>query len=128
MIPKRCIAVSATLLCMVAACTPEQPSQPEENPPAAAPPDPEGTSASDSRPAETKKPLDLSLAEDFFNDPENTLATEPKPRNFDAGALFDKTDDSATKVRVLPHLKPGEQPTDMPQVDGGTVSVEKKTK
>ncbi len=74
-----------------------------------------------------KPPLDLSMPENFFADEPLTLGAGPTA-GFDAGALFDKKGDNSLNVKVLPNIKEGESPEDLPQLDWGTVTVEKKTR
>ncbi len=115
-------------LFVLVGCTQQQPHEPDAGAPESAPPNRAEQANKPDPVAEPRNSLDLSLPQDFFADEEVPAAGAQKPPDFDAGALFDKTDEGRTKVRVTPHLKPGEQPMQLPEVDGGTVSVEKKTK
>jgi len=108
-------------ICMLAACTPKS-----EAPKVAEPGDESPHSDQIDTP-DTKTPLDLSIPENFFAD-DPAIPIEASAADFDAGALFDKKDDKAVKITVLPNLKEGATPQKLPQLDGGTVSVEAKTR
>lgn len=77
--------------------------------------------------APVKEPLDLSLSEDFFTE-EPLSEVAPSPKRFDAGELFDKKKGKSVTINVTPYIEPGEDPEDLPKLDGGSVSIETKTK
>lgn len=76
-----------------------------------------------------KLPLDLSLPdniwtkEDGIHDPINI-----PPKAFNPSALFDQEDDSNLSFMMTPSFEIDEDPSQLPQLDGGSVSMEIKTK
>lgn len=73
-----------------------------------------------------RPPLDLSLPPDTFAD-ESASDTDLGKGDFDAKPLFDKKDRNVD-VKVQPEFAEGEEPDELPKLDGGSVSVDVKTK
>jgi|GEM_PF-2169989 len=74
-----------------------------------------------------KPPLDLSLPEladvEFTQTPGEFL-----PKRFDTPSLFSKEKDDPVSLSVKPNLVLGEKLLSVPEIDGGSVSVQVKTK
>jgi len=77
--------------------------------------------------APSKEPLDLSLSNDFFAG-ESLPNGKSAPERFNAAELFDKKDDESVDIYVTPYLEPGEGSESLPELEGGSVTVKKKTK
>jgi hypothetical protein len=73
------------------------------------------------------KAFDLSMPESFSQEEEDQSGTT-RSTNFDASDLFEEEKGSPVSVSVMPTLKPGEEQGSLPEVDGGSVAVEVKTK
>jgi hypothetical protein len=76
-----------------------------------------------------KPPLDLSLPENIWAGDEGIH--EPvnlPPKGFDASELFNQEEEDNLSFMVMPSFEINEDPTQLPQLDGGSVSMEMKTK
>jgi len=76
--------------------------------------------------AEPRKELDLSMPEGFFADGVE-ITGEPQPERFDAAELFDRDEQESVNVTVTPRIEDSRDQR-LPEVDGATVTVEKKTR
>jgi hypothetical protein len=72
-------------------------------------------------------PLDLSLP-DIAHFELSQTPDDFRPRKFDTGSLFNKQKDDPVSFSVKPNLLLGETLLSLPAIDGGSVSVEVKTK
>ena len=72
-------------------------------------------------------PLDLSLP-DIGHFELNQNPGDFRPRKFDPDSLFNKPKEDPVSFSVKPNLVFGEKLLSVPQIDGGSVSVEVKTK
>ncbi len=83
------------------------------------------------RAVEPERPaLDLSMPDNIvIDDQENIEPLEGSRYEFDAGPLFEQAEqDDDLSIMVVPSFEPGDEPSQLPKLDGGSVSVEKKTK
>ena len=81
--------------------------------------------------AETPRALDLSLLYNAADDPwTGDESIRPPYKGFDPKPLFapDEKPDSEVSFSVVPNFKETEVLTEMPELDGGSISIEVKTK
>ena len=145
--PRMRTAGAMVLAFILAACSPDPednaskrhagvravPAPPDNSVPAAEalPPETASEDAGEHEDAPATRVLDLSLPEGLPLEEwdGDTGLTEP-PKLFDADGLFkaDEKEKKRLSVIVNPNLKAGEELTDAPEVDGGSVEFKVKTK
>jgi hypothetical protein len=77
-----------------------------------------------------RPPLDLSMPENIWvADPEDIEQVDIPSHKFDAKPLFERKDkDDELSVTVIPSFETSDEDLTLPKLDGGSVSVEVKTK
>jgi hypothetical protein len=100
---------------------------PDEEPADKMPAEPAEAVADETRAA--RPPLDLSMPRDpyVYELYEDEYARTDE-HDFDAAALFNKKEPNDLSIMVAPSFKESEDPAEpLPEIDGGSVSVEVKT-
>jgi hypothetical protein len=76
-----------------------------------------------------KLPLDLSLPDNIWTKEDGIHdSINIPPKAFAPSALFDQEEDSNLSFMMTPSFEIDEDPSQLPQLDGGSVSMEIKTK